>query len=87
MKIQTTKKIIQDIVESFLEQVKESLVQSKTIELRGFGTFELRLRKGKAAARNPKTGEQVSVAPHYVAAFRSGRDLKNSLWAIPTPKN
>ncbi|HBG36077.1 MAG: integration host factor subunit beta [Treponema sp.] len=81
------KKIIQDIVESFLEQVKESLVQSKTIELRGFGTFELRLRKGKAAARNPKTGEQVSVAPHYVAAFRSGRDLKNSLWAIPTPKN
>ena len=81
------KKVIQAVLESFFEQVKESLIQKKTIELRGFGTFELRLRKGKKSARNPKTGEQVSVAPHYVAAFRSGRDLKNSLWEIPTPKN
>lgn len=81
------KKIIQAVLESFFKQVKDSLIKKKTIELRGFGTFELRLRKGKKSARNPKTGEQVSVAPHYVAAFRSGRDLKNSLWEIPIPKD
>lgn len=81
------KKIIQEVLESFLVQVKDSLVQKKTIELRGFGTFELRLRKGKTSARNPKTGETVRVAPHYVAAFRSGRDLKNSLWSLPIPKD
>ena len=77
------KKIIQTVIDSFLEQVKFSLKDSSTIELRGFGTFELRLRKGKLSARNPKTGDKVSVAPHYVAAFRSGQELKNALWNLP----
>lgn len=83
---QFEKKIIQAVLESLLNQIKDSLIQQQNIELRGFGTFELRLRKGKSAARNPKTGEKVRVAPHYVAAFRSGRDLKNALWALPIPK-
>lgn len=81
------KKVVQTVVDSFLEEVKNSLKDSSTIELRGFGTFELRLRKGKESARNPKTGDKVSVAPHYVAAFRSGQELKNSLWNLPVEKN
>ena len=77
------KKVVQTVIDSFLEEIKNSLKDSSTIELRGFGTFELRLRKGKESARNPKTGDIVSVAPHYVAAFRSGQELKNSLWNLP----
>lgn len=77
------KRLVQDVVESLLDQLKESLKAGNTIELRGFGTFEPRLRKGRAKARNPKTGEQLSVAPHYVAAFRSGQELKKSLWDLP----
>ena len=73
---------VQDIVEKFLAEVKKSLENGSTIELRGFGTFEPRLRKGRSAARNPKTGETLSVAPHYVAAFRSGQDLKKALWNL-----
>jgi integration host factor subunit beta len=81
------KKVVQTVIDNFLEEVKNSLKDSSTIELRGFGTFELRLRKGKESARNPKTGDKVSVAPHYVAAFRSGQELKNSLWNLPVEKN
>lgn len=81
------KKVIQTVIDTFLEEIKNSLKESSTIELRGFGTFELRLRKGKESARNPKTGDKVSVAPHYVAAFRSGQELKNSLWNLPVEKN
>ena len=81
------KKVIQTVIDTFLEEIKNSLKDSSTIELRGFGTFELRLRKGKESARNPKTGDKVSVAPHYVAAFRSGQELKNSLWNLPVEKN
>jgi integration host factor subunit beta len=78
---------VQTVIDSFLEEIKNSLKDSSTIELRGFGTFELRLRKGKESARNPKTGDIVSVAPHYVAAFRSGQELKNSLWNLPVENN
>ncbi len=77
------KKVIQNVIEAFLDQVKESLENKATIELRGFGTFELRLRKEKKTAHNPKTGELVTVKPHYVAAFRSGQALKRTLWELP----
>ena len=80
------KRLVQEVVEKLLEQLKKSLKDGSTIELRGFGTFEPRLRKGRAKARNPKTGEQLSVAPHYVAAFRSGQELKKALWELPVTK-
>ena len=76
------RKIAQKAIDSFLRQVKESLENGNVIELRGFGTFEPRLRKGREKARNPKTGEEVSVKPHYVAAFRAGQELKSSLWNL-----
>ncbi len=76
------KQIIQDVIDNFLVQVKKSLSEGSTIELRGFGTFEPRLRKGRECARNPKTGEILSVQPHYVAAFRPGQDLKEKLWDL-----
>lgn len=79
------RKAVQLILESLLENIKGSLKDGSTIELRGFGTFEPRLRKGRLHARNPKTGERLSVAPHYVATFRSGQELKNSLWELPVP--
>lgn len=76
------KQQIQLVLDSLLDQIKSSLEIGKSIELRGFGTFELRLRKGRDKARNPKTGEVVSVEPHYVAVFRPGRELKQSLFDL-----
>lgn len=73
---------VQKIVVQFLDLIKSSLEDGKTVELRGFGTFEPRLRKGRDKARNPKTGEKVSVKPHYVAAFRAGRELKNGMLSL-----
>ncbi len=84
--IKCEKRVVQEVIENLLDQLKESLKDGATIELRGFGTFEPRLRKGRAKARNPKTGEQLSVAPHYVAAFRSGQELKKALWELPVEK-
>ena len=81
------KRVVQDIVENLLIELKTVLKEGATIELRGFGTFEPRLRKGRTRARNPKTGEQLSVAPHYVAAFRSGQELKKALWDLPVKED
>jgi integration host factor subunit beta len=80
------KKIIQAVLESVLSEFKNALKSGSTIELRGFGTFEPRLRKGREKARNPKTGEHLSVPPHYIAAFRAGRELKTSMWGLSVPK-
>ena len=76
------KQDIQKVIDCFLLHTREALEKGSTIELRGFGTFEARLRKGRSSARNPKTGETFKVAPHYVAAFRAGQQLKEKLWNL-----
>lgn len=81
-KSDVNKKDIAKIIDLFLEEVKIQLESDSVIELRGFGTFETRLRKEKKNARNPKTGESVHVDAHYKAVFRSGKDLTDKLWNL-----
>jgi integration host factor subunit beta len=81
------RKEIRRVVDIFLDQIRCSLMEQMVIELRGFGTFEVRVRKGRQKARNPKTGEPVSVTSHGIAAFRPGRELKQNVWNIVEPDN
>lgn len=81
-KLGYSKTEIHAVIDEFFEEVKDGLKQDLTIELRGFGTFEIRTRKGREKARNPKTGEIVTVDAHGVAIFRPGRELKDSVWEL-----
>ena len=76
------RKDIRDIVDRFIEEIKAALVSNKVIELRGFGTFKIKIRKGRAKARNPKTGEILSVNSHGIAAFTAGRELRQEVWNL-----
>jgi integration host factor subunit alpha len=76
------KKEIQRIVDLFFSEVKDALKQDRVIEFRGFGTFEVRARKGRERARNPKTGDTVRVRPHGVVVFRPGKELKDAVWTL-----
>ena len=73
---------IHKVIDELFEEIKDGLKDSRIIELRGFGTFEVRVRKGRAKARNPKTGEVVAVERHGVAIFRPGKELKDFVWDI-----
>lgn len=70
------------VIDEFFEEIKQALQEDRVIELRGFGTFEVRTRKGRERARNPKTGELVTVDTHGVAIFRPGKELKDSVWKL-----
>jgi integration host factor subunit beta len=70
------------VIDEYFEEIKRGLEQDRVIELRGFGTFEVRTRKGREKARNPKTGEIVSVDTHGVAIFRPGKELKEFVWNL-----
>ena len=76
---------IHQIIDELFEEIKDGLKSNRIIELRGFGTFEVRIRKGREKARNPKTGDVVSVDRHGVAFFRAGKELKDFVWDITTP--
>lgn len=73
---------IHDVIDELFEELKSALKNDRVIELRGFGTFEIRTRKGRERARNPKTGEIVPVETHGVAVFRPGKELKQIAWPL-----
>jgi integration host factor subunit beta len=82
-----SRKEIRIIVDLFIDEIKTALKQNRVIELRGFGTFEIKIRKGRLKARNPKTGKSVAVNSHGIAAFRPGLELKKAVWDLPPGEN
>ena len=61
-----------------LELMASTLETGGRCEIRGFGTFSVRTRPGRKA-RNPMTGESVSVPERPVVYFRPGKQLKAQL--------
>ena len=66
------------VVEQFLEEVKNCLVDGKNLEIRGFGTFKVVNHKSWKA-RNPKTGEEVTVPARKKAVFKVSPELNKML--------
>ena len=79
-KLGLEKRDIKCCYDEIINVIKEALEGRRLVELRGFGTFEVKHRKGKANARNPRTGELVPARPHGVCVFKPGHDLKMSVW-------
>ncbi len=77
-----SRKDIHKVIDTFFGEVKQALESDRIVELRGFGTFEIRTRKGRERARNPKTGEVVPVESHGVTVFRPGKELKSLAWGL-----
>jgi integration host factor subunit beta len=64
------------IVETIFDSIIESLQKGEKIEIRGFGSFRTRQRRGRVG-RNPKTGEKVEVPPKQIPFFKPSKELKD----------
>jgi len=71
-----TKVETEAVVDGFISTVINALKEGRNIEIRGFGSFKVKKRKGRVA-RNPRTGEQVMVDEHWVPLFKVSKDLKH----------
>jgi nucleoid DNA-binding protein len=54
-----TKSDIEKLIDAFLDTIFEILIKDKRVELRRFGTFELRRRPGRSA-KAPKSGKEYT---------------------------
>jgi nucleoid DNA-binding protein len=63
------------IVECFLDSIAKALIEGKNIEIRGFGRFKVREKKGRLA-HNPRTGEPVQVEAGIKPIFEASKQLK-----------
>ena len=70
-----TKKDADKAVAAVFAAITDSLKKGDKVQLIGFGTFEVRARNAKTA-RNPRTGETMTVPATKVPAFKAGAALK-----------
>ena len=64
------------VVETIFESIIAALQSDDKIEIRGFGSFRTRQRRGRTG-RNPKTGAKVEVPPKKIPFFKPSKELKD----------
>jgi integration host factor subunit beta len=67
------------MVDSLFQTIRENLIKGDRVEIRGFGVFQVKDTLPRTAARNPRTGEPVSIPARRKIFFRPGKLLKTSL--------
>ena len=70
------------MVEDILDELCAALSRGETVKLSSFGTFQVR-QKSERVGRNPKTGDEVPIAPRRVLVFRPSHVLKAQINGLP----
>jgi integration host factor subunit beta len=63
------------VVSAVFDSIVGSLRSGNRVEIRGFGSFHTRQRRGRIG-RNPKTGARVEVPPKRIPFFKPSRELR-----------
>ena len=65
---------IQAIVETFMEEVENSLSRGENVYLRGFGSFIVKTRAEKVA-RNISKNTTITIPEHNIPAFKPSKSF------------
>jgi integration host factor subunit beta len=71
---------VESALNCILGQMTDALDQGERIEIRGFGSFDLRHRPPRIG-RNPKTGEAVNLSSKGVVHFKPGKEMRDRVYA------
>ena len=70
------------IVESMMQEIKDSISKEEAVFLRGFGTFKAKKRAEKTG-RNIKKNTTIIIPAHHIPAFKPAKifveKVKNNL--------
>lgn len=77
-----SKKDTEIVVNTIFESMAEALRHGHRIEIRGFGSFQVKVREAREG-RNPKTGEPVHISAKRTPFFKVGKELKEMVDKVP----
>lgn len=70
-----SKKDTEVVVNTIFDAMTEALRTGQRIEIRGFGSFQVKVREAREG-RNPKTGDEVQIPAKRTPFFKVGKELK-----------
>tara|TARA_Y100001970_G_scaffold124890_2_gene154649 strand:+ start:10313 stop:10603 length:291 start_codon:yes stop_codon:yes gene_type:complete len=63
------------VLDSVINSIKSSLANGNRVDIRGFGSFFVKVRKAREA-RNPSTNERIFLDEKYIPTFKVSKLLK-----------
>ena len=66
----------EQMVSALLDSICQTLERGESVQLTGFGTFEVRERQAKVG-RDPRTKEPITIPATQVPVFRPSQRLKD----------
>lgn len=69
---------VQNVVEAFMDSVKNSVARDEDVFLRGFGSFIVKKRATKTA-RNISEGKTIVIPAHNIPAFKPAKVFVNKV--------
>ena len=73
-----TKSKSTEILNTIVNTITETLKKGEKVSLTGFGTWSTSER-AERKGRNPKTGEEITIASKRVAKFKAGNELTKNV--------
>jgi len=68
------KVMVQTIVEAFMDNVRNSLIENNNVYLRGFGSFIIKKRAQKVA-RNISKNTTITIPEHNIPAYKPAKSF------------
>ncbi len=76
-KTKMTQQQVFDVVQSFIDEITDTLAEGDDVVLRNFGSFHLTVTKPKIG-RNPKRPETpVEIPARSIVKFKPGKEMKD----------
>ena len=69
---------VQNILDSIITSIGDSLKTGDKVSFVGFGTFEVSER-GARKGRNPQTGKEITIKARKVVRFKPGKQLRDDV--------
>jgi len=76
--LEGTKVQAEKVVDMIFDEITKSLKKGEDVSIAGFGIFSAKMRAARTA-RNPRSGEAISVPAMRVPKFRASKALKDSV--------
>ncbi len=74
-----TQQEVMKVVQKTLDHISEAVSSGKTVELRNFGVFEVKVRKARIG-RNPNSPEtDVKIPPRVIVKFKAGKEMREGV--------
>lgn len=68
----------EEVVNATLDAIVKALASGDSVQLVGFGSFEVRSRSARVGL-NPQTGEKVNIPASKVPAVKPGKKFKDAV--------